>query len=74
MRSAGKYDVTFVYNDGRTVDSQFEIEKTKADEKKSANPNTGDNITLWIRLALVSMVGIVGTKKLTGKKKRVSKH
>lgn len=84
----GKYDVTFVYNDGRTVDSQFEIKKPEADAKvedkkpantmiedeKSANPMTGDNITLWISLALVSMVGIVGIKKLTKKQKRVSKH
>ena len=55
-------------------ESQFEINKPKVEEKKSANPITGDNITLWISLALVSMVGIVGTKKLTRKKKRVSKH
>ena len=67
----GKYDVTFVYNDGRTANSEFEIERPKAE---GGNPITGDNITLWISLLLVSMVGIVGTKKLTGKKKRVSKH
>ena len=65
---AGKYDVTFVYNDGRTVDSQFEI--VKADENKSNNPNTGDSITLWICLALVSMLGIISTNKLTKKMKR----
>lgn len=31
------------------------------------NPITGDNIILWISLALVSIIGIVGTMKLTRK-------
>ena len=40
----------------------------------STNPKTGDNITLWIGLALISFVGIVGTRKLSGKKKRTNRH
>lgn len=31
------------------------------------NPKTGDKIALWISLALVSIIGIVGTMKLTRK-------
>ena len=47
---------------------------TESKENNSSNPRTGDNIALWIGLVLVSMIGIVGTKKLTSKKRRGSKH
>lgn len=47
---------------------------TESKENNLSNPRTGDNIALWIGLVLISMIGIVGTKILTSKKRRGSKH
>ena len=69
--SAGDYKLSLVYNDGRSVDTSFKIAEAKAEvpAQQSGNPKTGDNIILWISLAIVSMVCIVGTKKITNKKR-----
>ena len=47
------------------------IEQPKDEVKEEANvPNTGDNIVLYIALALIAVIGIVLTKKVNTKKNK----
>ena len=39
----------------------------KAETSENTNPKTGDNIALWLGLALISIVGIVGIRKFQEK-------
>lgn len=45
-------------------------EETKEESKEEINvPNTGDNIVLYIALALIAVIGMVVTKKVNARKK-----
>ncbi len=50
--SAGKHEVTFVYNDG-TVKTSLTI------SEKTNNPKTGDNMIIYLLTAIMSIVGFI---------------
>ena len=56
---SGNHTLTFVYDDG-SVSTNFTVENTKVD-----NPQTGDNIYIYVILFIISCFGIsIGTLKL----------
>ena len=48
-----------------TVVEDTAAKETKTEESTSTNPKTGDNIVIWVGLALISMIGIVVTKYIS---------
>lgn len=63
--SAGNYTVTFVYTDG-SVDATFTIPDTTTTTttaKTYANPNTFDNVFIYIILGTISVLGVCITRK-----------
>lgn len=63
--SAGNHTVTFVYTDG-SVDAAFTIPNatgTTTATKTYANPNTGDNVFIYVILGAISVLGICVTRK-----------
>ena len=59
------YALTYTDEEVKTAETMAEETATEgtATDTSSSNPKTGDNIVLWISLAVVSIVGIVGTVK-----------
>ena len=57
-------------NSTSNEDTTLTITKNKTITTTSNNPKTGDNITIWISLMVISMlgIGVVGTVKFTKKK------
>ena len=64
--SAGVHNITFVYPDGSATTTL--TVKEKVSTQKLVNPKTGDNITLYIVLLGISIIGLsktlIYTKKL----------
>lgn len=58
---AGKHTLVAEYSNGNTAETTFII------EDKDANPNTGDNIILYVAILVIAIVGIVVIKKMNKK-------
>ena len=84
--SLGDHTITFVY-DGAEVETKLTIaekeEEPKADEattekpkteEKEANPQTGDNIMIYVCTLVISVIGITSAVVLTNKKKLFSNN
>ena len=54
-------------------ETSTEINEKEKNKSKVNNPKTGDNITIWVSLMVVSMVGIIVTIK-NNKRKVTCKH
>ena len=66
----GEHKLKVVFNDGGVAESKFTISKVKNEVKKTIkNPQTGDSITTYIILSIISVVGIVVAIIINKKKK-----
>ena len=60
--NAGEHKLKVVFNDGGIAESKFTISETKKEVTENIkNPQTSDNITTYITLFIVSILGIVTT-------------
>lgn len=68
--SVGEHTLKVLFNDGGVAESKFTISKVKNEVKETIkNPQTGDNITTYIILSIISVVGIVVAIIINKKKK-----
>ena len=66
----GEHKLKVVFNDGGVAESKFTISKVKNEVKETIkNPQTGDSITTYIILSIISVVGIVVAIIINKKKK-----
>ena len=64
--SAGVHNITFVYPDGSAT-TTLTIKEKASNTEKLVNPKTGDNITLYIVLLGISIIGLSKTLMYTKK-------
>ena len=55
----GEHTLKVAFNNGANSITKFTIEREN--EEKISNPPTGDNISIWINLMLISVFGIIGS-------------
>lgn len=55
--SVGEHTLKVAFKDGAEVETKFTIKKVKVPEA-TTNPKTFDNITVYIALAIISVVGL----------------
>ena len=68
--SVGEHTLKVLFNDGGVAESKFTISKVKNEVKEIIkNPQTGDSITTYIILSIISVVGIVVAIIINKKKK-----
>ena len=66
----GEHKLKVVFNDGGVAESKFTIGEAKNEVKETIkNPQTGDSITTYIILSIISVVGIVVAIIINKKKK-----
>lgn len=66
----GEHKLKVVFNDGGVAESKFTISEVKNEVKETIkNPQTGDSITTYIILSIISVVGIVVAIIINKKKK-----
>ncbi|MBR2744133.1 MAG: hypothetical protein IKE01_02400 [Clostridia bacterium] len=62
--SVGEHTLKVAFNNGGEATTKFTIVKA---ESTSNSPKAGDNISVWISLVAISMLGIVGIIRYTKK-------
>ena len=67
--SVGEHVVKFIFNDGKEAITKFEIKEEKSSNSNVENPKTGDNITTYFILSIVSFVGVITNVMINNKKK-----
>lgn len=69
--SEGEHTLKVAFNNGKSAETKFKVVKASTTEEttKSSNPQTGDNIVIWIGLMIVSIFGIALTVKFIRKNK-----
>ncbi len=69
--NAGEHKLKVVFNDGGIAESKFTISETKKEVTENIkNPQTSDNITTYITLFIISILGIVTTIIINNIKKK----
>lgn len=69
--NASEHKLKVVFNDGGVAESKFTISETEKEAKEIIkNPQTSDNITTYITLFIISVLGIVASVITNNKKKR----
>ena len=68
--SVGEHKLKVLFNNGGVAESKFTISEVKNEVKETIkNPQTGDSITTYIILSIISVVGIVVAIIINKKKK-----
>lgn len=77
--SVGEHTIKVVFNDGGEATTKFEVKAKEVNNENSenitnsqtiTNPQTGDNITKYFMLSIISVVGIVISVMINNKEKR----
>ena len=69
--SNGEHTLKVVFNDNGEATTKFEIKAKKTNNEKTediTNPQTGDNITTYFILSIISVLGIVTSVMINNKK------
>ncbi len=68
--SIGQHTLKVVFSDGGEAETKFEVKGLNNNLDNIANPKTGDNITLYFVLSIISVLGIATSVIINNKKKR----
>jgi len=71
--SIGEHTIKVEFSDGGSATTKFEVKAKQVNTEKTediTNPQTGDNISTYIILSIISMLGIAATVMINNKKKR----
>ena len=71
--SVGEHAIKVEFSDGGLATTKFEVKAKQVNTEKTediTNPQTGDNIGIYIILSIISVLGIAATVVINNKKKR----
>ena len=71
--SAGEHTIKVEFSDSGSATTKFEVKAKQVNTEKTediTNPQTGDNISTYIILSIISVLGIATTVVINNKKKR----
>lgn len=71
--SVGEHTIKVEFSDNGSVTTKFEVKAKQVNTEKTeniTNPQTGDNIGIYIILSIISVLGIATTVVINNKKKR----
>ena len=71
--SVGEHTIKVEFSDNGSVTTKFEVKAKQVNTEKTeniTNPQTGDNIDIYIILSIISVLGIATTVVINNKKKR----
>ena len=71
--SVGEHTIKVEFSDGGSATTKFEVKAKQVNTEKTediTNPQTGDNIGIYIMLSIISVLGIAATVVINNKKKR----
>ena len=68
--SVGEHTIKVEFSDNGSATTKFEVKAKQVNTEKITNPQTGDNIGIYIMLSIISVLGIATTVVINNKKKR----
>ena len=71
--SVGEHTIKVEFSDNGSATTKFEVKAKQVNTEKTeniTNPQTGDNIGIYIMLSIISVLGIAATVVINNKKKR----
>lgn len=71
--SVGEHTIKVEFSDNESATTKFEVKAKQVNTEKTeniTNPQTGDNIDIYIILSIISVLGIATTVVINNKKKR----